>query len=259
MTEQKVSGPASDANDLGTTPPANRMRRRLGKAALATPVLASLAARPAMACSISGFLSGNTSPGRTPPSCGGYGCTPGFWKNNPQVWTKSGLYGYNAGGCSNDSSFSTCNATWMIGGTKLGDILPADCYNDAVLAFSSVATPDKYMLEVFLDGLRGGNVTSNYAFVCHYMAAILNAATGSASYGSTVEEVKSGLCKAIELGKTEEYKNILAGLNERGCMFDAHGNCADGFVSGGDPLTCIPACKNGYIYDQVAKACVPIS
>jgi hypothetical protein len=113
------------------------------------------------------------------------------------------------------------------------------------------------MLKIFLDGMRGVSVRSDYAAVCHYMAAILNAASTPA-YGSTVEQVQLGLCTAIQNGKLLEYKDILVGLNERGCPYGAHGMCEDGFVSnGGSPAQCIPACPDGQVYDTNKMACVP--
>ncbi|MEW5769106.1 MAG: hypothetical protein AB1831_01960 [Pseudomonadota bacterium] len=229
--------------------PVNQGRRRLSKVALATPVVASLAARPALACSVSGFMSGNTSPGHKDPRCEGYGCTPGFWKNNPEVWALR--TSYSAGTCKKANPSGNCQE-WEIGGTKLGDILT--CANP----FTQVSSSD-YLLAIFTKGLdNGGNPTTDYADVCHYIAAILNAAASEASYGSSVAEVQAALCKAVTEGKVNYFTTtLLAGLNERGCMFDAHGNCETNFVLSGG--TCIPACPTGQSWDATTMSCKVIT
>lgn len=248
--ESKVSpnkdseAPAAESINMG--------RRRLSKAALAAPVVvASLSARPAMACSVSGFISGNTSPGRTPPTCEGYGCTPGFWKNNPEVWFRTGTY--SAGSCNRANPSGNCQE-WEIGGTKLSDILT--CPNP----FIGINSGD-FLLDILLKGVgNGNNYTNGYADVCHYIAAILNAASTPA-YGSSVAEIQDGLCRAAEMmpSKVNYYTtDLLAKLNERGCIYDAHGDCKQGFVLNNAPLRqCIPACPTGYTFDADAVKCVP--
>lgn len=244
MSEQKQpvsETPTTEAN-------INKGRRRLSKVALATPVIASLAARPAMACSVSGFISGNTSPGRQPPTCEGYGCTPGFWKNNPEVWFRTG---YSAGYCKTSNPSGNCSE-WVIGGATLSQIL--SCTNPFGVSSS------EYLLAILNKGVGNGNtLTSGYADVCHYIAAILNAASTPA-YGSSVTEVQQGLCKAVDNGKVNYYTTVLlAKLNERGCIYDAHGNCSTGFVlNNATPKQCIPACQVGYEFDPVSVKCVPI-
>lgn len=246
--ESKVSpnkdseAPAAESINLG--------RRRLSKAALAVPVVvASLSARPAMACSVSGFISGNASPGRTPPTCEGYGCTPGFWKNNPWIWEKVTPL-YDGGQCSDPTSFPRCAKTWVIGGSTLAQILPSSCGNP--FAVSS----GEFLLAIFLKGMAGNSIKSGYADVCHYMAAILNAAATPA-YGSTVEEIQAGLCKAIENNEVNHYTTVLlARLNERGCVYDAHGACEGSFVKNEDGQ-CIPACPEGYEFNKDSVSCVP--
>lgn len=227
--------------------PVNHARRRLNKVALATPVIASLAARPALACSVSGFMSGNTSPGRKDPRCDGYGCTPGFWKNNPEAWRV-----YSPGQCSQFSGGNRCQAWTSAGGATLANILPATCSNP----FSQVG-PGEYLLDILLKAIggNGNNISTEYADVCHYIAAILNAAASEVSYGSSVAEIQAGLCKAADEGKVNYYTTtLLAGLNERGCVFDAHGDCEKNFVahsSGG----CIPACPSGQTYNPITLQC----
>jgi hypothetical protein len=226
------------------TEPLNHARRRLSKVALAAPVIASLAARPALACSVSGFMSGNTSPGREDPRCEGYGCTPGFWKNNPEAWRV-----YSPGHCSSHNPGNGKCQAWTSGGTTLKDILT--CSNP----FTQVDLSD-YLLDIMVKAIDGGGrITTQYADVCHYIAAILNAAASEVSYGSSVAEIQAGLCKAVTDGKVNYYTTVLlAGLNDRGCVFDAHGNCEKNFVahsSGG----CIPACPAGQTYNPLTLQC----
>lgn len=242
---------ASNQQPATNDQPVNVGRRRLSKAALATSVVATLAARPALACSISGFMSGNASPGRTDPRCEGYGCTPGFWKNNPEVWALRATP-YNAGSCSQANPSGNCQS-WVIGGTKLSGIL-AGCANP----FTQVSSDD-FLLDIMIKGTgNGGKLTTEYADVCHYIAAILNAASSSVSYGSTVAEVQAGLCKAITDNKVNYFTTtLLAGLNERGCVFDAHGDCESSFVLDSGTSQCIPACKPGYTFNPATIQCEP--
>lgn len=251
MSDQKL--PESGPTDNTAAPQAvNTARRRLGKAALAAPVLASLAARPALACSVSGFMSGNVSPGHK-PSCEGSGCTPGYWKNNPEVWPK--LTRYSAGVCAKWNNPKTQCKEWQIGGTTLKDILPAGCNP---YPYHS----DQHLLYLLVEAQKGRSNTLTQ--IAHYIAAILNAAAAEIAYGSSVSQVQAGLCKALaneakDPKRGVEYYTltVLAKLNERGCMFDAHGNCETNFVLDGIYKQCIPACKQGEQYDVNLRRCVP--
>lgn len=247
MSDHKIESPTSIREDK-TIEPVSQGRRRLSKAALAAPVVASLAARPALACSVSGFLSGNTSPGRTPYTCEGYGCTPGFWKNNPEAWFRTGIY--SAGHCKTLLKSGICKE-WVIGGTTLADILPTTCSNPFAVGSG------EYLLHILLKSVSG-DVVTEYADLCHYIAAILNAASTPA-YGSTVKEIQDGLCKASASGQVNYYTTVLlARLNERGCVYDAKGACEKGFVlNNGTPPQCIPACPTGYTFDPNSAQCIP--
>lgn len=231
--------------------PINEGRRRLSKAALATPILATLTARPALACSVSGFMSGNTSPGRD-PRCEGYGCTPGFWKNNTKAWKV-----YSPGTCAAWSGPHCTQWDPNTSGTTLLQILPSSCAG--VGAYFSQVSPSDTLMNIFSKAVgNGGKITTEYADVCHYIAAILNAAASSSSYGSTVADIQAGLCKAAQEGKINYYTTeLLAGLNERGCMFDAWGNCEKNFTRDPDNTTCIPVCPTGTYWDSIRMQCVP--
>jgi hypothetical protein len=247
MTEQKQ--PITDTQ--GTEANINKGRRRLSKAALATPVVASLAARPAMACSVSGFISGNTSPGHK-YQCQGYGCTPGYWKEHPDLWYAL-THGYASGGkqvitepCL-EANKNKCIFWSSEGGTSLSSKL-------GIFNPFGVNTA-KPMLDL-LDEYPGQPVF-------HFIGALLNAASSPDAYGSTVDELISGLVKADSLGKVHEYGQLLDTLNNRGCMFDSRGRCESGFEPGNiyifsqNTETCIPKCKVGTKWDPVSMRCIP--
>jgi hypothetical protein len=244
--------PESSNIQVTENKPVDQGRRRLSKAALAAPVIATLAARPALACSVSGFMSGNTSPGHQDPRCDGYGCTPGFWKNNTKAWKV-----YSPGKCA-EWQGPHCKQ-WDGGqpGTTLQEILPSTCVGYGGTYFTQVSATDTLM-NIFNKGVGGGGkVTTEYADVCHYIAAILNAAASSTSYGSAVAEIQAGLCKAAQEGKINYYTTVLlAGLNERGCMFDAWGNCEKNFTRDPTGTTCIPVCPTGTHWDSINMKCV---
>lgn len=247
MSEQKQPDSQAPASE----PNVNKGRRRLSKAALVTPVIASLAARPAMACSVSGFISGNTSPGHE-YQCQGYGCTPGYWKEHPDLWATL-THGYASGGKSvtldpcHEQNKNKCTFWSSDTGTRLSAKIGINTY----LGVDNT----KYMLDL-LDEYPGQPVF-------HFIGALLNAAASPAAYGSTVDEVIAGLVKAAGAGKVHEYGQLLDALNNRGCMFDAHGRCESGFEPGiilvfnQELSTCIPKCRSGTKWDPVTMRCIP--
>lgn len=247
MTEQKQA----ISETQGTKANINKGRRRLSKAALASPVIASLAARPAMACSVSGFISGNTSPGRGEYQCQGYGCTPGFWKEHPDLWFTL-THGLVSGGkritispCTKKNK-NQCTYWSSTSGTKLADILSFN-------PFGVVST--KPLLDLLNE--NPGKP------VFHFIGAYLNAVSSPQSYGSTAAEVIAGLNKAhtSSPNRVHEYGQLLDKLNNRGCMFDAHGRCESGFVQfiyDTNSSTCIPSCPIGTKWDPESMRCVPL-
>ena len=92
-------------------------------------------------------------------------------------------------------------------------------------------------MEILLKMISGNGNTNS--LLAHYIAAILNATSSPMSYGSTVNDIQTGLCKAIADGKMVEFKDILDDLNNRGCFLNAKGECADGYVF--HEAACIPA------------------
>lgn len=242
-TEQPIDAPPSGADTV------DRQKRRLTRAALAAPlVTASLAARATGTggggcMSISGFMSGNQSPGHQ-YSCNGYGCTPGFWKNNPEAWKNTP---YKPGSCKSWKK-GKCDC-FIAEGTTLSEILPAGC---TPATWSTYVSRPIMLILLNQYGDIGGKT---YAQLCHYIAAILNASASEASYGASVSEVQQGLCKAVGQGSVGIYKDILARLNERGCMFNAHGDCNDKFVMVN--YVCVPTCPSGHTWDPVTMTCKP--
>jgi hypothetical protein len=148
-------------------------------------------------------------------------------------------------------------------GTKLFQILPpggmppSGC--DYTGNYFPQVNPGDSLMYILAKGVTsGGKVTTEYADVLHYIAAVLNASAGSgAYYGSTVTEVQQGLCKAGKEGTINHYTTVLlAGLNERGCMYNAHGDCAQNFTKI-NPYegVCIPVCPNGTVWDNTTMSC----
>jgi hypothetical protein len=251
----KSDHPESTDNPQANAPaePLNHARRRLSKAALASPVVASLMMRPAFgateACSISGFMSGNTSPRPGGYTCEGYGCTPGFWKTQPEIWSAV-TNGTVSGGrletydpC-DKPNLNQCKYWSSTGGTTLASVLGG--FNPFGVDAS----------KPLLDLLNENNGQP----VFHFIGAFLNATASPISFGSTAEEVIEGLIKAASLGKVHDYGQLLDKLNNRGCMFDAHGNCADEgalrFVWSPTYSQCIPQCPNGKEFDPISMSCV---
>jgi len=238
----------------GDSPRADDSRRRLAKAALASPILATLASRPVWGttCSISGLQSGNISnTGNT--QCEGSGCTPGYWKENPQSWLINTRY--DPGECKTFNNGGSCQE-WNGGpGTKFSDAFgtgPSDSMMDILLKTeaSAATTPG------------GFNTRLN-----HFVAALLNADAAPNTYGATAQQVIDAVADALNGTLTDDSGNpltiddlfdVLVQMNEAGggnhCIFNAHGYCKDNEVSNG--TECIPACGKGQAFDYCAGDCV---
>jgi len=216
--------------ETSTTGDADQSRRRLTKAALTLPVVASLTPRAAFGCSVSGFLSGNVSENHGPHTCEGDGCTPGFWKNNVEAWP----LGISPGSCSiTHPSSGKCtqwNPAVTAGAARISSLEPASCSSD----FASFVGDYGYdydntsLMEILLKEVSGNGNTNS--ILAHYIAAILNSTSSQITYGTSVPEIQEAFCKALSEDKLEELKDILDILNNRGCFLNAHGNCETGFV-----------------------------
>lgn len=191
--------------------PTDETRRKLAKAALATPIVASVASRSAWAakngiaeiCTVSGMQSGNVS--NMTKECRGAGCTPGYWKNNPGTWLMETPF--NPGICAKWKG-NSCSEWNTEGGDTFIDVfgipsvldLEQGTYAQIINPDGSITieqhgdTPmtlmgilqrgkitgsgqDEVMVfdETGSTGIQGNAVTQEF----HYIAAILN---GSNSY-----------------------------------------------------------------------------
>ncbi|MDZ7803446.1 hypothetical protein [Thiohalophilus sp.] len=179
-------------------------RRRLIRGAAATPVIFTLASRPAWGgvCTISVMASDNLShPGRT-DDC--RGCTPGYWKQHPDMWPAP----YEAGTCvdgGNNKKGKGASGCQNYGddGTKFKH----------VFGMAHPAGHNKTMMQVMQ--LGGGE--DPYQLGAHAVAAVLNAAYwGSEIFGYTPDEI-------IHMYNTRYYEDPEAlkydfeMLNIRGC------------------------------------------
>lgn len=150
-------------------------RRRLLRGAAATPIIFTLASRPAWGgvCTISVMASDNLShPGRT-DDCNG--CTPGYWKQHPGMWPAP----YEPGTCEEDKENG-------MGASGCQDYANDGTQFRHVFGLAHPAGPNKTMMQVMqLDG--NGDP---YELGAHAVAAVLNAAYwGAEIYGYTPDEI----------------------------------------------------------------------
>lgn len=118
----------------------------------------------------------------TPPSGGGEGCTPGYWKQ-PQHFD-----------------------SWSGTGYAPGD------------SFDSVMGVDS-SFDTLLDGVSAKGGGEN-ALARHAVAALLNAASSDVDYEYTTGEVIALVQDAYASGDFESAKNLLEAQNEAGCPLD---------------------------------------
>jgi hypothetical protein len=175
-------------------------RRQFAKAGAATPVvLGSLLSKPALAtqpynCTVSGKISGNTSPRPGKVDCKTIGKSPGYWKNATS-WPAGALKGVMPYG---NCTFANNNKGTVFGGFSGGGQTLADAfrcknsasncivygYRDPVFATcSSKAT----LLQV-LNTPGGLNDTMIYALGRSLVATILNALNVGSDYPITVAQ-----------------------------------------------------------------------
>jgi hypothetical protein len=134
MNERIPSDPElGGSSELPESPAAagrmNASRRRFAKAGVASPVvLGSLLSKPALAtqpynCTISGQMSGNTSPRPGAVDCKTLGKSPGYWKNNgwPTGAFKGSLADGNCGFGTNNVNRGTLFGGLTVGGQTLID------------------------------------------------------------------------------------------------------------------------------------------
>jgi|GEM_PF-1251697 len=247
---EKVVGPSFDKGRRGFT-----------TAAMASPVLMSLLSKPAwsqVACSISGLTSGNvSSPGGIPSPCSGdgMGCTPGFWKNNPEAWVVNTHY--SPGSCASWNNGGKCQEWSTAGGTSF------------YAAFGCAAPdgdPDLLDTPTMMDLLILGespHASVNHAWQAHWIAALLNA-TASPAYGSSPGDIIAAVCAVASTGTWEingqsidaaQLHATLKLMNERDCAMNAHGFCEGTFLNNTEG-TCIPSCGEGQKFDVNSGDCI---
>ena len=218
----------ADAPSPATPAPVNSSRRRFGKAGLAAPVIMTLASRPVWGsgtgkCSLSGdIMSGNVSRHDDYDCTTGYGCTPGFWKNNTAAWPA----GYDPGECikyfkGECTEFNTTpdNATTFQ--EVFGS--PPTCGGDA----------DSTLMWVLQ--------TCNGTLDWHACGAVLNAANPGVIFGASVSDVVLAYQTALAEGNQMLLKDVFDNMNNRDCPLNAHGECDDGFTNvDGTADECVP-------------------
>lgn len=220
--------------DSPPSAPVNSSRRRFGKAGLAAPVMMTLASRPvwgttAGGCSLSGdILSGNVSNNQARNDCTtGYGCTPGFWKNNTAAW---GPTTYSPGQCDNYDDEGMC---------EMWDAFGAVTQFAAEFGSPPGCAPDYATLMEVLQTCSGH-------VAWHATAALLNAAHPYIDFGATVTQVREAWNKMLS-GEVDavQLQQVFDNMNNRGCPLNAHGDCDDKFTTVGDDPTCVPVKTSG--------------
>lgn len=238
-------------------------RRRFATATMAAPIVSTLISRPVwgMSCQPTGMLSGDLSHPHDDQCTGG--CTPGYWKNNVEVWDDTHVFMLPDG---TSLSSGQCDTTEMTGSGKCkqwdsssGTLWMAVFGFPASIADAGdppISSPT--LLEVMLyHNLTGWEGT----YENHVVAALLN-------YFYKNEDVTTFICLVKYYGGVvdncngvaptmtkQEFFNKLVEMNESGCFMDAFGYCSDDvFVT--KENKCIPACPDGCKYDQKELKCV---
>jgi len=130
---------------------------------------------------------------------GTQGCTPGFWKNHPDLWV-----GYNT-----DS--------------LIGDVF------DIPAELSDLA--DDTLIEALNYGGGKGTIGAARNLLRHAVAALLNASHPHVNYTMTDNQIINAVNLALaslDRDTIEELKNQLDTYNNAGCSIDAHGNPING-------------------------------
>lgn len=203
MNEQNPS-PNGDGEIVNSsTQGVDKTRRRFTAAGLATPVLLSLANKPAWAtsstCTISGQLSGNISPGGTPSqTCNQtkpYGCKPGTWLGtNINSWpggTTTKNSKYNTHPCFTTRQCQTkYGRQWLTTPTLLQVM-------QACQAGSTYVKP-----------YPGGTDSILYDDGYHAVCGFLNASSDNYAYPFTVQEVDTAYATK-NMAKIKSFHNVI--------------------------------------------------
>lgn len=202
MNKQNPSPIGNGEEESSTTQGVDKSRRRLTAAGLATPVLLSLANKPAWAtsstCTISGKLSGNISPGAATSGCHKtlpYGCKPGTWLGtNINSWpggTTTKNSKYNTHPCFSPRQCQTRNGrTWLTTPTIL-QVMQA-CQGGST----------------FVRPFPGGTDNVLYDDSYHAICGFLNASSSNFAYPFTVEQVDTAYATK-NMAAIKSFHNVI--------------------------------------------------
>jgi len=252
MSDMKDSSQTENLDNKNKNTSIDQSRRKFTKAGAATPIIMTLASQPVWGigpCSISGFMSGNLSePQRIYDCTGGFGCTPGFWKNHPGVWKD--LTGVSPGHCKQvkvKGALTDCTVWDPNTGFCLSPAAKCEIWDGSTAAgattFSSIfgytSAYGDTLMEVLQSQAPGNNAQGSLDW--HACAAVLNALADPIEYGATGAEVVAAYQKAMMEGQGQHgaLHDIFADLNERGCPIDSFGRCESHFTLN-DNDVCIP-------------------
>jgi len=252
--------------------PVDKERRRISKAAVASPILASLASPSVWGtvCSVSGLQSGNASHNNY--ECGGSGCTPGYWKTHPAVWP----WGFSAGACASyNGNSGNCNSWSYDTASKISEILDGVSVSVFGESFTGGVgiTDDDAIMKILVDlgGTESGKGSAK-AKIAHWVAAVFNSIVAPDAYGATLSDLYAALHAAVDGTASytlDDLMNVLTNMNESGDCFISGGSgnapvtcdSVNGVQYIWDPTpgsnTCIPACDAGKSFDWATKTCVP--
>lgn len=257
-------------NDIDNKPASqvDKNRRRLSKAAAASPILASLASPSVwgQVCSVSGLQSGNTSiPGKH-EECTGRGCTPGYWKNHYKVWPA----GFSPGQCV-EVKGNKCKSWSYDTATRISEILDGErvsVFTDTFTGGVGISDTDAIM-KILVDLAPSEKKGSTKAKIAHWIAAVFNSIVAPDAYGTNLADLLDAFHSAIhETGgyTLDDLMDVLTRMNESGECFISGGSGAStpscGELNGvqyfwhDDSNTCIPTCDAGYSFDWATKTCV---
>lgn len=237
-------------------------RRRISKAAAASPLLATLASPSVWGnvCSVSGLQSGNVSGHPQDNECAGHGCTPGYWKNHTDAWPP----GFSPGTCTDTKGNGNCKAWSYTGATPISEILNGH----SVGVFGASGYDNSTAIFEILNREDNGNGNTN-SQLAHWIAGIFNALVAPSIYGSSVGELLGALDTAVAGTPFDvpELIDVLTRMNESGNCFLSGGNgnaelsCNEfndvQYIYHPESGNCIPVCPSGYEYDWATKSCVP--
>ena len=223
-----VDQPVSDS----TSKTVDGSRRRLLKgAATAAPVVMAVTSMPVWGnnCSLSGILSGPNSGGQDVYQC--QGCTPGFWKTNPNVWpgetpggVTDGIYDDTSGTCSKTETGKgnyTCKY-WDNTGTKFDEVFGGGAAASLGL-FDDDNLPMSLMQALWAEKSK---THANGALGAHLVAAYFNAWSFPANFGYTKDQVANWLTNPPPELADSSYatlKDFVVQWNEVGCPLSANG------------------------------------